>query len=92
MRKAVAYAAFSFQIRVAVKGSPEQLASRVPYWCGVPEPLDDERSQIVIGSNSAEGLVAQLAVIGMDFELLEPKSLEPEVHAVLGRLRAGIGD
>ncbi|MCA9599799.1 MAG: YafY family transcriptional regulator [Myxococcales bacterium] len=90
LRKAIATSAYRYQLRVAVRGTPEELTPRVPYWCGVLTPLDDGRCQIAIGANTPESIVAQLATIGMDFELVEPKRLEPEVSAVLARVKAGI--
>jgi predicted DNA-binding transcriptional regulator YafY len=76
---------------VKLRGSLSELAGKVPAWCGVLEPVDDESCLLRTGAESVEGLVCQLILAGADFELVEPRSLLPKIRRVVQRLERAVG-
>ena len=87
---AIAHSPYRYRARLKLHGSADALAKRVPPWCGVLEPLDDESSFLSTGANSIESLVCLMVLAGVDFELLEPKTLAPQVRAISERLARAI--
>jgi hypothetical protein len=50
-----------------------ELVKRIPSWCGVLEALDDASCTLSTGADSVEVLAAQVALIGTDFEIIDPR-------------------
>jgi predicted DNA-binding transcriptional regulator YafY len=88
--RAISAAPFRHQLKLRLRGSAQQLAEQVPSWCGVLEPLDTQHCQLTTGADSAEFLLAQVAVIGVDFEIIDDAGLLPELRAALARLQRAI--
>jgi predicted DNA-binding transcriptional regulator YafY len=88
--RSISSAPFRYQMRLRIAGSLKELAERIPSWCGVLEPLDDGHCVLRIGGDSIEGLVALLALVGSDFEVLEPPEFVNEVQQVIARLGRGL--
>ncbi len=84
--ESISHSAYKLRAKLRLFGSPATLAKVVPPWCGVLEPLGDDGALLSTGADSVAGLVCQLVMIGVDFEILEPKSVLPEVRAVVARL------
>jgi predicted DNA-binding transcriptional regulator YafY len=82
----ISHAPCPYRARLKLEGRAESLARRVPPWCGVLEPLDARSSVLSMGSGSIEGLVCLMVLVGIDFEILEPRSLAAEVRKVSQRL------
>jgi predicted DNA-binding transcriptional regulator YafY len=87
----ISYAPYRHRVVVKLRGSVSELAGKVPPWCGVLEPLDDESCLLRTGAESVEGLVCQLILAGTDFELVEPRSLLPKIRRVVQRLEHAVG-
>jgi predicted DNA-binding transcriptional regulator YafY len=87
----ISYAPYRLRATVRLRGSVAALAKRLPPWCGVLEPEGEESCLLRTGAESIEGLVCQLVVTGMDFELVEPKALRPRIRRVMERLERAIG-
>jgi predicted DNA-binding transcriptional regulator YafY len=88
---AISYAPYRHRVVVKLRGSLSELAGKVPPWCGVLEPLDDESCLLRTGAESVEGLVCQLILAGADFELVEPRALVPKLRKVMDRLARALG-
>ena len=86
LAESISHAPYRYRARLLLHGSHERLSKRIPPWCGVLEPGDDRTSILRIGASSIEGLVCVMVVIGVDFEILEPKSLVPRVRKLSSRL------
>lgn len=87
----IAYSPYRLRAVVRLRGSVPALAKRLPPWCGVLEPEGEESCLLRTGAESIEGLVCQLVVTGMDFELVEPKALRPRIRRVMERLERSLG-
>lgn len=75
-----------YKARVKLQGSLDELSARVPCWCGRLEPLDDASCVLTTGADSVEGLVSQLLLCRMPFELLEPLELAPQIRELAALL------
>lgn len=88
--RAISYAPFQYQAKLRLRGSASAVAEQVPAWCGVLEAVDERSCILSTGADSIEALVAQIAVAGVDFELIEPLDLAPALQRVVERLRTGL--
>ncbi len=84
--RSISHDPYRYRARVKLRGSVKTLSKQVPPWCGVLEPLDDESCVLSTGAGTIEALVAQLVLCGMDFELIEPMELAPELRKIAKRL------
>ncbi len=66
-------------------------SKRVPKWCGELEQLDDEHCCLSLGADSLDNLVTMLVMTGVDFEVIEPLDLIPELRKVSERLTRAFG-
>jgi predicted DNA-binding transcriptional regulator YafY len=76
------------QARVVVHLPASQLLERFGPWVGTVEPLDEERSVIHTGADSAEHLAAWLGMLGADFRVTEPPELVEALRVLTARYRA----
>ena len=74
-----------WQATVILHGSAESLAARVPPTVGTLEPLDGDRSLLHTGADWLGGLAVYIAVIGVDFEVVEPPELAEEIRRLAER-------
>jgi predicted DNA-binding transcriptional regulator YafY len=79
-----------YRLKSRLKGSAEELAKSVPRWCGTLEPIDDESCWLTSGGDSIEMLAWQVLSVGVDFEIVEPVELVPEMRKIARRLMAGV--
>lgn len=86
----ISYAPYRLRAVVRLRGSVAELARRLPPWSGVLEPEGEESCLLRTGAESIEGLVCQLVVTGMGFELVEPKALRPRIRRVMERLERSL--
>jgi predicted DNA-binding transcriptional regulator YafY len=84
--RSIAYAPYKFRARLALRGSVTSLAERLPPWLGVLEAADEEHCVLSTAADSLEMLAAQMVMVGIDFELLEPLELAPKLRQIAARL------
>lgn len=90
--RAIMHSAYTYRMRVKIRGAHEVLSKQVPAWCGQLEKLDDEHCVLSVGADSPEWLVTQALMAGMDFEVLEaPPEVLPDLHKIVDRLRRAFG-
>jgi predicted DNA-binding transcriptional regulator YafY len=77
---------YRYRMRVKLAGSAAELVKRIPGWCGVLEALDGASCTLSTGADSIEVLVAQIVLIGADFEILDARELAPELRKIAERL------
>ncbi|WP_200947421.1 YafY family protein [Pseudoxanthomonas sp. Root65] len=75
-----------YQVRLRLPGSIEDQAARVPTWCGILEAGDAQHCLLELGAESLDGLLALMALIGPDFEIVDDRGLLPELRAASARL------
>ncbi|HXZ60551.1 MAG TPA: YafY family protein [Steroidobacteraceae bacterium] len=77
---------YRYRMRLRLEGSAAELVKRIPSWCGVLEARDDTSCTLSTGADSIEALVAQIVMIGTDFEILDSRELRPELRKITDRL------
>ena len=75
-----------FQVRLRLPGPIEEQATRVPPWCGILEAGDAHHCVLELGAESVEALLALMALVGPDFEVLDDRGLLPQLRAASTRL------
>ncbi len=75
-----------FQVRLRLPGSIEEQAARVPPWCGILEAGDAHHCVLELGAESVEALLALMALVGPEFEVLDDRGLLPQLRAASLRL------
>jgi predicted DNA-binding transcriptional regulator YafY len=85
--EAISYAPYRVRAKFKLAGAVAALAARMPPWIGVLEPLDATHSLLSTGAETAEALIAQVVLCGVDFELVEPEDLRPKLLEIASRLQ-----
>lgn len=78
------------RVQVRLKGAAAALAPGIPAWCGVLHALDDGHCLLETGVESAGELLAQLAFLGIDFELIDDGGLGDALLHALDGLQRGL--
>jgi predicted DNA-binding transcriptional regulator YafY len=86
LERGIAYAPFACRITLRLQGSVAELQHVLPVYCGVLETESDTHSLLRMGAESADGLLAQLLMIGRDVELVEGHAMLPALRRQLKRL------
>ncbi|MDI9836077.1 helix-turn-helix transcriptional regulator [Streptomyces sp. KAU_LT] len=84
----------SYEFSVTFAAPAEFVATRLPGWLGVPEPLEDGRTCRVRGTSGGdpEWTAVRLAMVGCDFTVESPEELVRSAEELGGRLsRAAAG-
>jgi predicted DNA-binding transcriptional regulator YafY len=84
--RSISHAPYRYRARIKLRGSAKTLSKQIPSWCGALEPLDEESCVLSTGAGSIEALVCQMVLGGVDFELLEPLELVPQLREIAKRL------
>lgn len=85
LERGIAYTPFACRITLRLAGSVAELQTALPVWCGVLEAETDSHSLLRMGADSPEGLLAQVLMLGRDFEVVECHDMLPRMQAVLRR-------
>ncbi|MCM1971491.1 YafY family protein [Streptomyces sp. G1] len=65
-----------------VHAPAEQVADRVPAGLGIVEPVDDHTCRLLTGADSLEYLAYRIAVLGHDFDVLDPPELATHLRTL----------
>jgi predicted DNA-binding transcriptional regulator YafY len=84
--KSIMYTAYTYRMRLKLKGAHDTLRKRVPLWCGQLERLDEEHCSLSMGADSMEMLITQMVMTGTEFEVLDMHELLPDLRKVVERL------
>ncbi|MGV9640633.1 helix-turn-helix transcriptional regulator [Streptomyces sp. NPDC003514] len=78
----------SYEFSVTFAAPAEFVATRLPGWLGVPEPLEDGRTCRVRGTSGGdpEWTAVRLAMVGCDFTVESPEELRRSAEELGGRL------
>ena len=78
--RSVAVDSYPIRARILLHAPYAQMAKQVSRLTGLLEPVDDESCRLEAGGESPQSLVLFIALLGVEFEILEPASLR---HAAL---------
>ncbi|MEZ0094321.1 helix-turn-helix transcriptional regulator [Streptacidiphilus sp. EB129] len=80
---------YRFSAKVILHAPAEEIADRIPVGSGaLLEPLDDSRCIMHTAGDSLDGIAIWIAVLGYEFEIVEPVQLAEHAHRVAARLHA----
>jgi predicted DNA-binding transcriptional regulator YafY len=85
IERGIAFAPFACRVTLRIAGDPEELAARIPLWCGILEPGDDGHCLLRIGADSTEALLAQILMVGGPAELVDGHELLPALRRAHAR-------
>jgi len=83
---ALSSAPYQHRARIRLHAPAPAVAARVPPTVGVVEPVDAGSCLLVTGSDSLDAIAVHVALLGFDFQVLEPPELVDHVRALAGRL------
>ena len=78
-----------FEARVTLHAPAEQVASAIPAYWGTIEPIDAHTCEYRAGDDNLEWLAVRIAMLGVDFDVLEPPELVEHLRALAARLERG---
>ncbi|MBB6174362.1 putative DNA-binding transcriptional regulator YafY [Nocardiopsis mwathae] len=86
VRRGVSSEAYEFQARVILRVPVAVAEERVSALSGVLKPLDATSCELRTGAGTLDMLVLHLAMIGFEFEVVEPVELVEHIRAMAERL------
>lgn len=88
--RSISLGPYAHRARLKLHVSAKVMADQMPPWCGLLEPIDDHTSQLEVGADTLSMLVAQMLMIGVDFEILDPPDLAEACLGVIQRLSRAV--
>jgi len=89
--RSVSYTPHPHQAKIILHASVERAADRIPPAAGTLEAMDDEKCLLHTGTSSLDTLSVYLALIGYDFEIVEPPELIERIRWLTLRFTRAIG-
>jgi predicted DNA-binding transcriptional regulator YafY len=89
--QAVSAARDRYQARIVLRAPLRVVAERVAPWVGSLKAIDEDTCLLRCGADRLGGLAVYVAMIGVDFEILEPPELVEEVRRLAGRFTRAAG-
>lgn len=89
--ESVSTAPYRHRARVRVHAPAAEVARRIPPTVGQLTAVDDDTCLLTTGADSLDALALHLALLGADFEVLEPEALADRVRAMADRLTRAAG-
>ena len=83
---------YPYRARVRLAMSAASAAERVAPATGIVVPIDELSCELTAGAASLEAIALNLALLGCDFEVLDPPALRDAVRALANRLLRGVGE
>jgi predicted DNA-binding transcriptional regulator YafY len=87
----VSTAVYRHRARVRLHLSAERAAEWISPSSGVVVPLDESHCELTAGADSLEAIAQNLAMLGCDFEVLDPPALAAAVRDLADRLHRAAG-
>ena len=88
--KSITHVTNPYSARVTLHAPAETLAQRIPPSAGALEAIDERSCMLRTGSHSLEGLTIHLFLLGVPFQVHEPRELIDYIRTVAGRLHQAI--
>ena len=89
--RSVAVDTYAFKARVLLHAPYAQIAKQVSPLTGLLEPVDDKTCRLEAGGGSAHSLVLFIALLGVEFEILDPPLLKEAARELSQRLARAAG-
>ena len=86
VQRSISTAPYRYQARVELDAPIDVIAARVPPSVAVLEALDERTTLLTTGSDQLDSIVFHVAMLDVDFRVVEPAALRERMHAVSSRL------
>jgi len=86
VQRSISTAPYRYQARVELDAPIDVIAARVPPSVAVLEALDERTTLLTTGSDQLDSIVFHIAMLDVDFRVVEPAALRERMHAASGRL------
>ena len=91
VQRSISTAPYRHQARVELAAPVERIAEMVPPSVAVLEAVDENTTLLTTGADQLDSLAIHIAVLGVDFHVLEPDVLRTRMLELAARLQAGAG-
>jgi hypothetical protein len=88
VKRSIRQVSYRYKMRLRLKGTLDELAKKVPRWCGPLEVGEAETCILTVGAESVEMLASMLVMTCTDFEIMDAHELLPELRTIVARLAA----
>jgi predicted DNA-binding transcriptional regulator YafY len=89
--RSISTAAYPFSARVIIHAPRAQVAQRVSPLTARIEALDDRRCVLESGGGSLAGLALHIAMLGYEFEVIDPPELRDHLRELAARMQRAAG-
>jgi predicted DNA-binding transcriptional regulator YafY len=86
VRESIAGAPSRFEARVILRAPADEIAARIPRQMGTIAPIDQHTCEYRTGDDDLGWLAVRVAMLGVDFEVLEPAELTRHLELLADRL------
>jgi predicted DNA-binding transcriptional regulator YafY len=83
--RSVAYTPYPVRATIRLRASAAQVAERLPPAVGILESIDEQTTILRTGAYSLDGLSVYLALMGLEFEVVEPPELRDRIRMLAER-------
>lgn len=83
---------YPIKARIVLHASKETMAERIPPSSGRLQAIDENRCLLEAGAHQRGALAYHIALLGVDFEVLEPPELMAELRVLADRLMRAAGN
>jgi predicted DNA-binding transcriptional regulator YafY len=91
VRRSITEAPHSFEARVTLHATADEVAGRVPSYWGTVKPIDSSTCEYRSGDDDLGWLAVRIAMLGVDFEVHEPPELAEHLRLLSDRMRRATG-
>jgi len=89
VQRSITTAPYRHQARAELHAPLEQLAAKVPASVAVLEAIDEHTTLLTTGADNVDAIALHIAMLDVDFRVIEPDALITRMHELAARLLAG---
>jgi predicted DNA-binding transcriptional regulator YafY len=91
VERSISAAPSRYDARVLLRAPAEEVSERIPDHWGTVEPVSSKSCEFRTGDDDLRWLAVRIAMLPMDFEVIEPPELVEELRALASRLKRAAG-
>jgi predicted DNA-binding transcriptional regulator YafY len=89
VQRSISTAPYCHQARIELDAPVERIAELVPPSVGVLEAIDEQRTLLTTGADTLDNLALHVAMLDVEFRVLEPAQLRTRMGELAARLGHG---
>jgi predicted DNA-binding transcriptional regulator YafY len=91
VERSITAAPSRYDARVLLRAPAEEVSERIPDYWGTVEPVSSKSCEFRTGDDDLRWLAVRIAMLPVDFEVIEPPELVEELRALASRLKRAAG-